>query len=85
MDVSNYKTLKADSNVTFTKIDGGAFVISQKKWNPDTGEAAPAEVSLAKVEDIQRQRKQIADNIAALQKQINGIDELLADVAVAPG
>ena len=82
MRVKNYSTLKSASKVAFSK-DGDVVSLTEKKFNPATGEALSDvvhEVELSHYETekvhLESEKAQIETNIAELAKIITDIKAL---------
>ena len=84
MRVKNYSTLKSASKVAFSKDgDSGVVSLTEKKFNPATGEALSDvvhEVELSHYETekvhLESEKAQIETNIAELAKIIEDIEAL---------
>ena len=72
MDISKYIERKEDGRAEVIKA-GGGFALAFKKWSADTGIAEEPEIEAVNVEELEKQK-------ADLQDQIADIDQLLADI-----
>ena len=72
MDATKYIEKKKLGVVTVAKV-GGAYAVSFKKFNQDTGVAENDEVQAVDIKQLEDQKK-------ALQAQITDIDAMLTDI-----
>lgn len=72
MDISKYKKLKGDGNISLVAL-GQSFAVVKKQYDPDTGEPKP-QVTEAIGED------QVLKLKSDLEKQLEQVDEILKDM-----
>ena len=72
MDATKYIEKKKLGAATVAKV-GGAYAVSFKKFNQDTGVAENDEVQAVDIKQLEDQKK-------ALQAQITDIDAMLTDI-----
>ncbi len=73
MDFTQYLTLKP--TITLTKIGSSAYVISCKRYSPDTGKEIAPNIVTVDVSTINNQ-------VTNIQAQLASLNALLADIKV---
>ncbi len=71
MDILRFKELKEKRNIQVVKI-GSAFAVVKKKYDAETGEPLNDEIEAFDIGQIEQQKE-------AIEKQLKGIEEFLAE------
>lgn len=72
MDIKNYIRKKASGLVVLAKV-GGGFAVSYKKFNPETGEALNDDIVSVNVDELNKEKTELLNQIA-------DVDAILADI-----
>ena len=72
MELTNYSVIKASGQLALAKLND-AYVLSTKKFDSATGQPTSPEVQAVDM-------KQVEEQIASLQVQMDSLNALLADL-----
>lgn len=72
-DLNNYSEKKIKNLIGIFK-NGNTFIVAIKKFNPDTGETLPDEITTLNIDELVKRREELSNMIAQ-------IDAFLLDCA----
>jgi len=78
MNWSKYSALKADGKASMAK-EAGVVVLSQKRWNPDNGEALDDDKSVVSLPALEADKARCDAQIASAKAQSDGLKAAIAD------
>ena len=79
MRVKNYSTLKAASKVAFSK-DGDVVSLTEKRFNPSTGEALSDVVHEVELSDYKSNKSSLEAEKAVLEVDIAELAKIIEDI-----
>ena len=79
MRVKNYSTLKSASKVAFSK-DGDVVSLTEKKFNPSTGEALSDVVHEVELSHYESEKSHLEDEKSAMETDIAELAKIIADI-----
>tara|TARA_R100000781_G_scaffold113978_1_gene83711 strand:- start:37 stop:300 length:264 start_codon:yes stop_codon:yes gene_type:complete len=84
MRPENYSSLKSASKVSFAKgtdPEGAEIInLTQKRWNPSTGEAAADSVSIVRLSDYEGEKASLEAEKTNIEAKIAGLDAIITDI-----
>lgn len=75
VNIKKYIEKKDKGLISLAKI-GNAFVISQKRFGPETGEEVDPEVQDFKIEDLEIMKKSLEQNLVDVESFIEDVKNL---------
>ena len=79
MRVKDYSTLKSASNVAFSK-DGDVVSLTEKRFNPSTGEALDDGVREVSLSEYESNKKQLESEKSSLETDIAELAKIIEDI-----
>ena len=79
MRVKNYSTLKAASKVAFSK-DGDVVSLTEKKFNPSTGEALSDVVNEVELSNYKNDKSRLESEKSNIETDIAELAKIITDI-----
>ena len=79
MRVKDYSTLKSASKVAFSK-DGDVVSLTEKRFNPSTGEALSDFVQKVELNMYESEKSQLESEKASLESDITELGKIITDI-----
>ena len=77
----NYKTLKSNGKISFTKdSDTGVITKTQKQYDASTGEAMDDNVQPIEIKQVEREIVQVKSQLADYESKLSNLEELEKDL-----